>query len=388
MRHHSIRTRVTPGSAASNYFESYISISSTVPSVFFMMVNFMLVNRLSANVRVLSSLVVMLAIFMVTTVLVKVDTSLWMQEFSAVTLVCVAIVSGASSIFTSSIFGVTGRFPMKHSQAVISGQAMGGTICALASIVDLAAATSVTDSALVFFLTADIFIVLCIIAYLVLPKLEYSRYYLRSFEESHDASIPTSSCPEVETEVRGVDRGIPPWRPILKKISILGSCAFYVFFVSIIIFPTLSSNIDSVNKSSGSIWTNEYFTPFTCFLLYNFADWCGRQVTAWIQIPGPNSKILPGLILLRTVFIPLFVYCNYQPRAHSDVVLFQSDAYPVVFISCVGLSNGYLGSLAMMYGPKVVPKELAEAAGIMMAFFLNLGLALGSAFSIVIVYQI
>lgn len=52
---------------------------------------------------------------------------------------------------------------------------MGGTISAVASVIDLAAAADVTDSALAYFLTADIFIVVCIVVYLLLPRLEYSR---------------------------------------------------------------------------------------------------------------------------------------------------------------------------------------------------------------------
>lgn len=52
---------------------------------------------------------------------------------------------------------------------------MGGTLSAVASVVDLAAAKDVTDSALAYFLTADVFILLCIIMYLMLPKLAYSR---------------------------------------------------------------------------------------------------------------------------------------------------------------------------------------------------------------------
>ena len=56
-----------------------------------------------------------------------------------------------------------------------TGQAMGGTISAVASVIDLAAAAEVTDSALAYFLTADIFIVICIMVYLLLPRLEYSR---------------------------------------------------------------------------------------------------------------------------------------------------------------------------------------------------------------------
>lgn len=52
---------------------------------------------------------------------------------------------------------------------------MGGTISALASVIDLAASADVTDSALAYFLTADIFIVICIMVYLLLPRLDYSR---------------------------------------------------------------------------------------------------------------------------------------------------------------------------------------------------------------------
>lgn len=52
---------------------------------------------------------------------------------------------------------------------------MGGTLSAVASIADLALAKDVTDSALAYFLTADFIILLCIISYLLLPKLAYSR---------------------------------------------------------------------------------------------------------------------------------------------------------------------------------------------------------------------
>lgn len=73
----------------------------------------------------LASLTVMLAIFVVMTVLVKVDTSSWTHSFFAVTIVCMAILSGTSTIFNSSVFGMTGSFPMRNSQALISGESWG-----------------------------------------------------------------------------------------------------------------------------------------------------------------------------------------------------------------------------------------------------------------------
>ncbi|XP_073431002.1 equilibrative nucleoside transporter 3 [Dendrobates tinctorius] len=362
-----------------DYFESYFSIASSIPSVPCLILNFYLVNRISSQARILSSLVVMLLIFIFITVLVKIDTSFWTQDFFAITLICVAVLSGASNILTASVFGVTGRFPMKHSQSLISGQAMGGTVSAVAAILDLSIASNVTDSALAYFLTADLFLLICICLYLILPRIEYSSYYLNIKEERPNVTEADGSEETVDTSTTKTNS--PPMIPILKKVKVLAACLFYTFFISIIIFPTISAGIESVEKLSGSKWTNKYFTPMTCFLTYNFADWSGRQITTWIQTPGPTSKILPTLVFLRTVFIPLFMFCNYQPRKHIYQVFFQNDVYPVMFITLLGFSNGYLGTLSMVYGPKVVPKEFSEGTAIVMSFFLGLGLAVGSAFS-------
>ncbi|XP_029031198.1 equilibrative nucleoside transporter 3 [Betta splendens] len=367
-------------SQLSDYFESYISIASTVPSVLCLILNYFLVNRFSADVRIIFSLVLILLVFVVTTVLVKVDTTNYRMEFFAITMASVAVVSGASNVFSGSVFGISGHFPMRISQALISGQAMGGTLSAVFSIVEMAAAKDVTDSALAYFLTADVLIILCIITYLLLPKLDFSRHYMQTAASSHSVTSQAGG-----TQSRA---SVPPLSPILRKTWLLGLCVFYVFFISITVFPAVSSGIQSIDKDSGSPLTTTYFVPLTCFLLYNAADFCGRQATAWIQVPGPKSHILPALVLCRTIIVPLFMLCNFQPREHLLTVPFAYDVYPVVLNCVLGLTNGYLGTLLMIYGPKVVPRELAEATGVVMSFFLALGLAFGSLFSMVIVHCI
>ncbi|XP_052350908.1 equilibrative nucleoside transporter 3 isoform X1 [Oncorhynchus keta] len=381
-----------PRSDLSEYFESYLAIASTVPSVLCLVLNYLLVNRLSPAVRILSSLLIILAVFIVTTVMVKVDSSGCREQFFFGTLASVAMVSGASNLFSGSVFGISGHFPMRISQALISGQAMGGTISAVASIVDLAAAKDVTDSALAYFLTADVFILFCILMYLLLPKLDYSRHYMLAAEYNKSGSIPEprgeADGPEGAPASTVSYVSIPPLKPILQQTWLLGLCVFYVFFISIMVFPGVSSGIQSVNQKSGSPWTTTYFTPITSFFLYNVADFCGRQATAWLQVPGPTSRVLPALVLSRTVLVPLLMFCNYQPRDHLHTVLFSHDLFPVFFICLLGITNGYLGTLPMIYGPKVVPRDLAEPAGVVMSFFLTLGLAVGSAFSVLIVHFI
>lgn len=372
-------------SALSDYFESYLAIASTVPSVLCLILNYVLVNRMSPNVRILCSLFVILVVFVVTTVLVKVDVSDCRVEFFVGTLASVAIVSGASNLFSGSVFGISGHFPMRISQALISGQAMGGTLSAVASIADLALAKDVTNSALAYFLTADVFILLCIVAYLLLPRLAYSRHYMLAASCTGPGVLGEGGAAAAGS---GSAVSIPPLQPILRKTWVLGLSVFYVFCISIMVFPAVSSGIQSVNKDTGSPWTTTYFVPLTSFLLYNVADFCGRQATAWLQVPGPTSRVLPTLVLCRTIIVPLIMFCNFQPRDHLHTVLFRHDVFPVIFNCILGLSNGYLGTLPMIYGPKVVPRELAEATGVVMSFFLTVGLAVGSAFSVLIVHSI
>ncbi|KAM4852556.1 equilibrative nucleoside transporter 3 isoform 2-T2 [Thomomys bottae] len=375
-----------------NYFESYLAIASTVPSLLCLVANFLLVNRAPVHVRVLVSLAIMLAIFVVMTALVNVDTSSWTRAFFTVTIVSVVIVSGSSSIFSSSIFGLTGFFPMRNAQAMISGGAMGGTISAVALMVDMAVSRDVQETALAFFLIAAIFLGLCMGLYLLLPRLEYARYYMRPARPVHVFSgeeEPPQDSPNASLlPPRSQESHTPPLGLILKKTARLGFCIIYNFFISSLIFPAISTNIESLHKASGSPWTTKFFVPLTVFLLYNFADLCGRQITAWIQVPGPKSKVFPGLVLLRTCLVPLLILCNYQPRTHLTTVLFQSDIYPMLFTCLLGLSHGYLSTLALIYGPKIVPRELAEATGVVMSFYPIVGLVLGTSCSAVLEHLI
>lgn len=214
------------------------------------------------------------------------------------------------------------------------------------------------------------------------PLHVFYRYYL----EGPCTGTVTTSDGSLSSTGSTTHPVVPPLKPIMGKIWTLSIYVFWVFFISITIFPAISSGIQSVDKDSGSPWSTIYFVPLTSFLLYNVADFCGRQMTIWLQVPGPTSPMLPILVACRTALVPLFMFCNYQPRYHLHQVFFAHDIFPVLFVCLLGLSNGYLGTLSMIYGPKVVPRDLAEPAGVIMSFFLAAGLAAGSALSVLLVY--
>ncbi|KAK8751945.1 hypothetical protein OTU49_011201 [Cherax quadricarinatus] len=102
-------------------------------------------------------------------------------------------------------------------------------------------------------------------------------------------------------------------------------------------------------------------------------------LTAYLYMsktPQRGSKILYIMVLLRVVFIPLFLLCNHNPNSAIPTV-FGHDAWYVVFMLLFSLSNGYCSSLCMMYGPKMVSEDKAEVASSMMAAMLGLGLLTG-----------
>jgi len=62
--------------------------------------------------------------------------------------------------------------------------------------------------------------------------------------------------------------------------------------------------------------------------------------------------LLVVLSLLRVVFLPLFLLSNVAIPGRRLPSLIQHDAIPTVAEVLLGFTNGYIGTLAMMYGPQ------------------------------------
>ena len=100
-------------------------------------------------------------------------------------------------------------------------------------------------------------------------------------------------------------------------------------------------------------------TPFHSWMLATYILTDTYSTTYTHILPsqlGNHRYILLVCSFLRLILIPLFLLCNVQvtgkPRAIP--VVFNNDAYPVVFNTILGLTNGYFISLAMIFGPKWV----------------------------------
>lgn len=175
-----------------------------------------------------------------------------------------------------------------------------------------------------------------------------------------------------------------------------------VFAVTLSVFPGVTSEIRSSTNlknercpSSGrffgaGVWQAVFF------LLFNAGDTLGRLAAALRQcVP---KKYVFVLSLSRVVFIPLFLACNVVAstpsvtpngtmvfdglmEGESGLGYFSEDHWPIIFMCLLSVSNGYVASLEMMNGPTLVPDGQQSRAGTIMAFFLVLGLVMGSMLS-------
>ena len=100
-------------------FENFITIFSQITNVAFTLINVYLQNRFSAFARIMSSLLVMCLMFIMTTVLVKIDTHTWADGFFGLTLVTVVLFNACAGVFQGGIFGLAASFTPRHIQVGI-----------------------------------------------------------------------------------------------------------------------------------------------------------------------------------------------------------------------------------------------------------------------------
>ncbi|KAL1122166.1 hypothetical protein AAG570_003571 [Ranatra chinensis] len=360
-------------------FTSYMTIAATVPCTLFLIINPLINHRISLNLRMFGSLLTMFVLFIVTTVFVKVDTDSWQEDFFYLTLAIVVVLNIASAILQSAVFGVVGRFPSRYIAGAVSGQALGGIMAAVAEIVSLWVGASPVLSALVYFIMADVFIVMAMGSYAFLATTVFFKFYSKETPKHGSIQYEPVTTDKEAPIVRDIS-----YLGIIKKIWVHGMSLWFCFVVMFSVYPSITVLIKSIHAGNQSEWHDVYFVPVVTFLLYSFCDYTGRLISGYLQWPEKRSWIIALMSILRIVFIPLVMFCNAQPRHHLPVII-DSDWYYVAIIVAFGLSNGYLANITFINVPKIVSAHEQEVASSMLAAFLGVGIACGSGISLIFV---
>ncbi|XP_058518361.1 equilibrative nucleoside transporter 2 isoform X2 [Ochotona princeps] len=309
------------------------------------------------------------------------------------------------AILQGSLFGQLGTMPSTYSTLFLSGQGLAGIFAALAMVLSMASGVDAQTSALGYFITPCVGILLSIVCYLSLSHLEFAHYYLAKkpsqaptqeletraelLQADDKNGIPNSPKkatltldldPEKEPEqvpVEAQQAEKPSVFTVFRKIWLTALCLVLVFTVTLSVFPAITAMVTS--STSPGKWS-QFFNPICCFLLFNVMDWLGRSLTSYFLWPVEDSRLLPLLVCLRFLFVPLFMLCHVPQRSRLPV-LFPQDAYFITFMLLFAVSNGYLVSLTMCLAPRQVLPHEREVAGALMTFFLALGLSCGASLS-------
>ncbi|XP_066108225.1 equilibrative nucleoside transporter 2 isoform X5 [Saccopteryx bilineata] len=313
------------GPADAFNFNNWVTLLSQLPLLLFTLLNSFLYQCIPETVRILGSLLVILFLFALTAVLVKVDMSPGL--FFSMTMASVWFINSFGAVLQGSLFGQLGTMPSTYSTLFLSGQGLAGIFAALAMLMSMASGVDAQTSALGYFITPCVGILLSIMCYLSLPHLEFARYYLAKKPSlAQDRELETKAELLQSGKVAGMtmpsplapdENGIPsspqkaaltvdlhpekepdlgpaePQKPrkplvftVFRKIWLTALCLVLVFTVTLSVFPAITAMVTS---STGPGKWSQFFNPICCFLLFNLMDWLGRSLTSyflWIRTAG------------------------------------------------------------------------------------------------------
>ncbi|CAO2607558.1 Equilibrative nucleoside transporter 1 [Lemmus lemmus] len=282
-------------SSLSTVFNNVMTLCAMLPLLLFACLNSFLHQRISQSVRILGGLVAILLVFLITAVLVKVEME--PLPFFIITMIKIVLINSFGAVLQASLFGLAGVLPANYTAPIMSGQGLAGFFASVAMICAIASGSEQTESAFSYFITACVVVLLAIVCYLALPRLEFYRYYVQLNLEGPSEQETKLDLISKGEEPRGgrEESGVPApsslstskshsIKAILKSISVLALSVCFIFTVTIGLFPAVTAEVES-SIAGTSAWKN-YFISVACFLNFNVFDWLGRSLTAvcmWVS---------------------------------------------------------------------------------------------------------
>eukprot|EP00742_Colponemidia_sp_Colp-10_P001687 GILJ01001808.1.p1 GENE.GILJ01001808.1~~GILJ01001808.1.p1 ORF type:complete len:449 (-),score=62.99 GILJ01001808.1:160-1506(-) len=300
-------------------------------------------------------------------------------------MVLVCILGFSDAIVQGSIYGLAGQFNSRYIGAVMAGNGVAGLVVSCLRLLTKGIFISnETDgprySAYLYFAIAAFVNFLCIVVYwFVLDRSPLTKHYLSKSSQTRVKYITesfTNQTPEELIEqarlnetpktdtwtlAKGVLRGIVT---LYKQVNLLAWTVGFNFLVSLALFPGITYLMKS-ETDLGDWYALLLVTEFNLF------DLIGRTAPKWDSLIFFTEKNVWIPVLLRVAFFPLFWF------ALPGSKFFESDVWMYLFMGVFSLTNGYFGTLAMMFGPNRVANKDKETAGTVMVFFLTAGLTLG-----------
>lgn len=288
----------------------------------------------------------------------------------------------ATAFIDSATIALVSQFPLRVQERFQLGVGLSAFIGSLYR--DLTKLVFPQDqlvaSTLIYFYAGALTIGLCIAAYFKLMRLQLSKDCVAAFkpeslvqphqselsrhaleERTHMEVFDTSDVVFVSAETK-----TPSKWTVLRKVLRLQLLVALVFIISLSLWPPLVTEIKTHNfphlQESGW-WSLILLTIFA------FCDCVGRFMA------GHRFGLTPSNIWIvvvgRIVLIPIMIGIVKE-------YWLTHDAWPIVFVAILGHTNGYLGTLTVIFVNESVEVDEQQLAGPFTSFFLVFGLVIGS----------
>ena len=312
------------------------------------------------------------------------------------TILVIVIVGFATAFAQGEGFAVASYLPPTYAQAVMSGQAASGVAVSLVAMITTAGANGASNTqAMVYFFIAACVLFACAWATWYVEKIPL---YQRLLGEASSATASTRGLLDVDAnddsegdDDASEDVELNPWRDehACERASSssvdVGECTKYrlavlsTFSVTLSVFPAVTSAIQSAHNVFGNLWSP------TLFLIFNVGDLFGRHCATVYPKTPPRGDTLLRLAFARCVFAPLLASCDVSTTTSWRIPrLFTNEFWPITFILALAISNGWIASVGMMYGPSRAPLLARPREGVLLALALVGGIFIGSSCSVLL----
>ncbi|GLH06494.1 Equilibrative nucleoside transporter 1 [Gryllus bimaculatus] len=260
-------------------------------------------------------------LFIFTVALAMTDSTEWRGTFFWCTILTVILLNMANGIYQNTVFGMAAKLPFKYTGAVILGT-------------------------------------------------RYYRYHELLGKKTQHRQVAGGRAHKPRI----------PYGTIIKQCWPQLYNVFFIFFVTLAVFPALIASIKPSNEKF--FVPKDIFSDVTCFLTFNVCAMLGSLLATWISWPSPKYLAIP--VTLRVLFIPFFVFCNYVPHDKRILTILIYNEY--VFwggVVLMAFTSGYFSALGMEFCPRSVEPQNAPIAGMLGGAFMITGIFSGVVFSMI-----
>ncbi|KAF0692615.1 Aste57867_16318 [Aphanomyces stellatus] len=275
-----------------------------------------------------------------------------------------AFVAIVTAFLDSCVISLASKYPLHAQESLQFGIGLSTLIGSIYRDLTklIFPADAVIASSSLYFYTGAVSVGLCIGAYFLLLRMPISQKLA--------SATSTETLPLVDDHAAGLSA--PNRWVVLRKCLRNQVQVSLLFMTTLALWPPLVTEMKSYNfphlQASG-------WWPLILLTIFSVMDCLGRLLIPYRFGLTKDNVWQP--VALRMLLVPCIVLT-------VQGIWFTHDAWSILFVLVLGFTNGYHGSLAILFVNDCVDDDEKAVAGSFTGFFLNFGLVVGSTIGLVL----